>query len=159
MKRRKCAGCQLLEPHDAPWDGDYCIICASRMATTQSPPKRRTGRKDGFNAARKAKHEQAKARYVPGYCRGCKQTKPVTEFSPRTRREPVFYLHHSHCKECVNAQAKQSLQAKRGDSYEDWIAQRSTRSLAAELKKLRAQTEIVTRELDNRGRLLKRSVA
>jgi hypothetical protein len=90
-------------------------------------------------------------------CRVCQQTKLPIDFSPRTKREPEFYLHHARCKSCVCEQVKASIRDKQHKQYAENLEGRTVRSLASELDKLKRRIAVIRQELERRDRLLKRT--
>jgi hypothetical protein len=156
QKRRKCPGCNLIESPEVRWQTDRCTQCEARRAAQPEPPSRKP-RRSWPEAARLAKTAQAKANYVPYVCRVCQQTKQPIDFSPRTKREPAFYLHHSRCKACVCEQVKASIRDKQHRQYTENLEARTVRSLASELDKLKRRIAVVKQELERRDRLLKRT--
>jgi len=166
MKRRKCPRCLLIEPSDAElrWSGDHCPVCTralevrERQPTASAPQPSRRGYKlegDALERRRAGAYKghatmRKRTKVEPGLCQKCKERKPVTEFSPRSSREPAWYPHHQRCKECVCEQAKEVFRKRWLAQFNEELPARTVRNLRSELSFLRKKVRGILAELERR---------
>jgi predicted RNA-binding Zn-ribbon protein involved in translation (DUF1610 family) len=153
---RVCTTCGLIEPSDEQlrWTRNQCPVCGTipkKQAHVYTVSERK-------RAHLRRLADQARERFVEGYCLRCEEQKTIADFPKPYKGIPSWRTHAYYCKECVR---KETYRLIYENHFEEKVEERrqkakgqSVRALQRKFRWAKADVKNLRDELQQQGALL-----